>query len=138
MSEATTSPKVAKSDVEWREELTPEQYRVTRCQGTERPFTGPYWNEKAAGTYSCVCCGTPLFSSEQKYDSGSGWPSYWAPITEERVSEHEDLSHGMRRVEARCATCDAHLGHVFPDGPPPTGLRYCINGHALNFERKED
>ncbi|WP_040486243.1 peptide-methionine (R)-S-oxide reductase MsrB [Lutibaculum baratangense] len=136
MSDTETSGRVEKSDREWQEELTPEQYRVTRCQGTERPFTGPYWDEKAAGTYACVCCGTPLFSSEQKYDSGSGWPSYWAPIAEGRVSEHEDLSHGMRRVEARCATCDAHLGHVFPDGPPPTGLRYCINGHALSFDRK--
>lgn len=137
MSETSEAPKVAKSNAEWQEELTPEQYRVTRCQGTERPFTGPYWDEKAAGIYACICCGTPLFSSEQKYDSGSGWPSYWAPIAEGRVAEHEDLSHGMRRVEVTCATCEAHLGHVFPDGPPPTGLRYCINGHALTFDRKE-
>lgn len=138
MSDIESAPKVAKSDQEWQKELTPEQYRVTRCQGTERAFTGPYWDEKAPGIYSCICCGTPLFSSEQKYDSGSGWPSYWTPIEDDRVSEHEDLSHGMRRVEARCAACDAHLGHVFPDGPPPTGLRYCINGHALSFARKED
>ncbi len=137
MTEARTPPKVAKSDRDWQQELTPEQYRVTRCQGTERPFTGPYWDEKAAGTYACICCGTPLFSSREKYDSGSGWPSYWAPIAEDSVTEHEDLSHGMRRVEARCATCDAHLGHVFPDGPPPTGLRYCINGHALRFDPQD-
>lgn len=137
MSDASQAAKVAKSDAEWQEELTPEQYRVTRCQGTERAFTGPYWDEKAPGTYSCICCGTPLFSSEQKYDSGSGWPSYWAPIAEGRVAEHEDLSHGMRRTEVTCAICDAHLGHLFPDGPPPTGLRYCINGHALAFDRKD-
>lgn len=138
MSDISSRPQVAKSDRDWQRELTPEQYRVTRCQGTERAFTGPYWNEKAPGVYLCVCCGTPLFDSDQKYDSGSGWPSYWAPIASDRVSEHDDLSHGMRRVEARCAACDAHLGHVFPDGPPPTGLRYCINGHALSFAPRED
>ena len=137
MSDTTAPRTVEKTDADWQRELTPEAYRVTRCQGTEAPFTGPYWDEKAAGTYACICCGTPLFSSEQKYDSGSGWPSYWAPIAEGAVSEHEDASHGMVRTEVRCATCDAHLGHVFPDGPPPTDLRYCINGHALKFDRAE-
>ena len=137
MSDTDTAPKVAKSEADWQSELSPEAYRVTRCQGTEAPFSGPYWDEKAAGTYACICCGTALFSSDTKYDSGSGWPSYWAPIAEDAVTEHRDTSHGMVRTEAKCATCDAHLGHVFPDGPPPTGLRYCINGHALTFDPKD-
>jgi peptide-methionine (R)-S-oxide reductase len=125
--------KIAKPDAEWRRELTAEQYRVTRQHGTERAFTGPYWNEKHAGTYSCVCCGTPLFDSGTKYDSGTGWPSFWAPLAADAIEEHVDRSLFMRRTEVRCAACDAHLGHVFPDGPKPTGQRYCINGTALKF-----
>jgi peptide-methionine (R)-S-oxide reductase len=126
-------PKVSKSDAEWRKQLTPEQYQVTRQHGTERPFTGPYWNEKRDGSYACVCCGARLFDSETKYDSRTGWPSFWAPVDAAAVSEHDDHSLFTRRTEVRCAACDAHLGHVFPDGPKPTGLRYCINGHALAF-----
>jgi peptide-methionine (R)-S-oxide reductase len=126
-------PNVVKSDAEWRRQLTPEQYRVTREHGTERAFSSPYWNEKRSGMYSCVCCGTPLFSSETKFESGTGWPSFCAPADKEAVSEHEDRSWFMRRTEIRCAACDAHLGHVFPDGPKPTGLRYCMNGCALTF-----
>ncbi len=131
------SDKISKSDEDWKAQLSREQYEVTRRAGTERAFTGPYWDEKAKGTYKCICCGTPLFSSETKYDSGSGWPSYYEPISGDAVEEKEDNSHGMRRVEVVCAKCDAHLGHVFPDGPQPTGLRYCINGHALDLERDE-
>ncbi len=126
-------PKITKTDADWQKQLTPEQYHVTREHGTERAFTGPYWNEKAAGTYSCVCCGTPLFSSETKFDSGTGWPSFFAPIEKRAVSEHDDRAFFMRRTEVRCAACDAHLGHVFPDGPKPTGARYCMNGTALSF-----
>lgn len=129
-----TRPKVAKSDAEWRAALTPEQYHVTREHGTERPFTGPHLNEKRPGTYSCVACGAPLFEGETKYESGSGWPSFFAPLSQDAVNEIEDQSHGMRRVEVRCASCDAHLGHVFPDGPRPTGQRYCMNGTALSFK----
>jgi peptide-methionine (R)-S-oxide reductase len=126
-------PKVIKSDAEWREQLTPEQYRITRQQGTERSFTGPFWDSREFGTYSCVGCGTPLFRSDTKFDAGCGWPSFFEAIEPGVVSEIEDRSHGMRRVEIRCASCDAHLGHVFPDGPKPTGLRYCMNGHAMSF-----
>jgi peptide-methionine (R)-S-oxide reductase len=127
--------KVHKTEEEWRAQLTPEQYLVTRKHGTERPFTGPFLNNKEAGTYLCVSCGKPLFRSETKYDSGSGWPSFYDPIDAGAVSEHPDVSHHMMRTEIRCADCDAHLGHVFPDGPNPTGLRYCMNGTALDFDR---
>ncbi len=139
MTSSTTSrAKIEKSEAEWRRLLTPEQYYVTRQHGTERAFSGPYWNEKHAGTYACVCCGTPLFSSETKFDSGTGWPSFWAPLAPDAVDEHEDRSWFARRTEVRCASCDAHLGHVFPDGPRPTGLRYCMNGTALAFAPKPD
>ncbi|MGD9738273.1 MAG: peptide-methionine (R)-S-oxide reductase MsrB [Bauldia sp.] len=130
-------PKIVKTDAEWRAVLTPEQYRVTRQQGTERAFTGPYWNEHRAGLYRCVNCGEPLFRSETKYDSGSGWPSFYFPIEEDAVAVQTDRTHGMVRTEALCARCDAHLGHIFPDGPRPTGLRYCMNGTALKFEPDE-
>jgi len=128
-----TSPKLVKSDQEWREELTPEQYRVARQAGTERAFTGEYTDTETAGTYHCVCCDAELFRSEHKFHSGCGWPSFVSPKDLDTVVEHEDVSHGMRRVEVRCARCDAHLGHVFPDGPRPTGLRYCINSVVLRL-----
>jgi peptide-methionine (R)-S-oxide reductase len=130
----TTAPKIVKSDAEWREQLTPEQYHVTREHGTERAFTGPNWDTKAAGLYRCVCCDKPLFRSETKFDSGTGWPSFYAPVEADAVSEHKDRSWFMTRTEIRCADCDAHLGHVFPDGPRPTGLRYCMNGQAMTFQ----
>ena len=130
-----TTPKIAKSDAEWRDLLTPDQYRVTREHGTERPFTGPHLNNKDAGTYHCVACGKPLFRSETKYDSGSGWPSFYAPMDTGSVAEVVDRSHFMTRTEIRCADCEAHLGHVFEDGPQPTGMRYCMNGTALSFEK---
>ena len=133
---AKSSAKVSKSEAEWRKQLTPAQYHVTREHGTERAFSGPYWNEKAAGLCNCVCCGAPLFSSETKFNSGTGWPSFSAPIGGEAVSEHEDRGFFMRRTEVRCASCEAHLGHVFPDGPKPTALRYCMNGTGLTFDPK--
>jgi peptide-methionine (R)-S-oxide reductase len=131
----STNDKIVKTDSEWQNILSEEQYRVTRQHGTERPGTGPYLNEKTKGTYRCVCCGEPLFRSEAKYDSGSGWPSFFAPAGEEAVAEHDDRSHMMQRTEVRCAKCDAHLGHLFPDGPQPTGMRYCINGNALSLDK---
>lgn len=131
------SHKITKTDQEWASQLTPEQYKVCRQKGTERPFSGQYNNSKKDGVYHCVCCGEPLFDSREKFDSGTGWPSFWKPIDEKSVAEEEDRSLLMRRTEVLCSRCEAHLGHVFPDGPEPTGLRYCINSVALDLKERE-
>ena len=130
--------KVNKTDREWQRELSPEEFRITRQKGTEPAFTGQYWNSKADGVYKCRCCGTPLFSSETKYDSGSGWPSFYRPIDQSNIEEHNDQSHGMTRTELTCHNCDAHLGHVFEDGPQPTGLRYSNNSASLTLHTQQN
>ena len=131
------SEKIHKSDQEWRQELTPDQYRVLREKGTERAFTGEYYDNKAKGVYTCAACGQELFSSDTKYESGSGWPSFYAPIADDKVEEDRDTTHGMVRTEVLCSRCESHLGHVFDDGPNPTGQRYCMNSISLDFKPKQ-
>jgi peptide-methionine (R)-S-oxide reductase len=137
-TDVQTQAKIAKTEEEWRKELSPEQYRILREKGTEPPFTGALYHNHADGMYHCAACDAALFSSETKFDSGSGWPSFWLPLASEAIATHEDTSHGMRRIEVTCARCGGHLGHVFPDGPRPTGLRYCINSASLKFEPKPE
>jgi peptide-methionine (R)-S-oxide reductase len=136
MPESVKPEKVRKTEAEWRELLTPEQFHVMREKGTERPFTGALLNNHEAGVYQCGACNAPLFLSDKKFESGSGWPSFWLPVSPDAIEAHEDDSHGMRRIEVTCANCGAHLGHLFPDGPKPTGMRYCINSASLNFEKQ--
>jgi len=130
--------KTQKTEQEWMQQLSPEQFQICRLKGTERPHTGKYNNEKSTGVYKCICCGHPLFESDTKFESGSGWPSFYAPLGDDAITTEEDSSHGMRRVEVMCARCDSHLGHVFEDGPAPTGLRYCMNSVSLNLDKSEN